>query len=236
MAFCSNCGVRLSDGTRFCQNCGYPVETSDINWNAGMPEIKDNPYGWNAEETQGTFNYTGVSGVQNNPYNRNSKENPQTPVYGNYNVPAQESRPMNWFKFVIYVQLFLGALVNVGQAIRIVAVVAYQSGENSQAWIYFYYPSLKAVDCIYAFCLLGMAAAAIAVRMMLAKYKNGAPTMYFIYLIGIRCIDLVYSLIVCAICDDFSLLATQIPYIIVTVVLVWTNIIYFSKRSHLFVN
>lgn len=30
MAFCSNCGTQLSDGTKFCPKCGTPIENSDV--------------------------------------------------------------------------------------------------------------------------------------------------------------------------------------------------------------
>ncbi|MBR6328843.1 MAG: zinc-ribbon domain-containing protein, partial [Lachnospiraceae bacterium] len=30
MAFCSNCGNRIEEGTRFCMSCGTPVNTGSI--------------------------------------------------------------------------------------------------------------------------------------------------------------------------------------------------------------
>ena len=82
---------------------------------------------------------------------------------------------MKWFKFIIYVQLFLSALGNLILGIGLLAGTAY--GEYS-GLVYAVAPALRAVDVVIGLALLALAAAAIVVRQRLARYLGrGAPAL-----------------------------------------------------------
>lgn len=164
---------------------------------------------------------------------------------------------MKWFKFVIYVQLFVSALYNFALSIVYFTGVIYQIIGVSAKQVYVYCSGLKIADYYYATCLLILSAGAIVIRMMLAKYKRFAPYVYILFLIAAQCIAIVYVILVGIIAKDWGTLIYQIglageigkvfllhnialPFQIVAlievVVIAILNAVYFSKRKDLFVN
>lgn len=101
--------------------------------------------------------------VQQNDYNQNM----QTTV--------NNEMPMKWFKFVIYFQLFAGALIGAVNAARYLTGSIYGTDAKS---VYLVFPALGTADKMYGVIVLLLAAMAIFVRMQLAKYKLNASTFY----------------------------------------------------------
>lgn len=205
--FCVNCGCRLEEGTKFCPSCGKAVSTGD---GQTPPNIPDAQYA--------QTNFTGGA--------------PAAPAY----APAPPQPKLKWFKFIIYVQLFLAVLVNFVAAITYLTGSVYASSGVSAKIIYAFYPGLHTLDIIYGLLLVVSAAAAIAIRMKLAKYKKGAPSLYMTYIITVQCLSLLYVIILGTITNSWDTLGFQIGMIIGSGIYVALNAVYFSKRSELFVN
>lgn len=90
MTFCNHCGKPVPDNAAFCPGCGSRLTPA----------------------------------APNGAYNSNAQQQPrvqvpqvQTPPTQQYNAPPApdftkpQALPMNYYKFAIWVQLFLGALV-----------------------------------------------------------------------------------------------------------------------------
>lgn len=147
--------------------------------------------------------------------------------------PASEHLPMKWFKFIIYVQLFLSALGNLILGIGLLAGTAY--GEYS-GLVYAVAPALRAVDVVIGLALLALAAAAIVVRQRLARYRAGAPRLYLLLLAVSLGVSLVYLLAGSAVVGELLLSASTLASLAGSGVMLPVNRIYFRKREGLFAN
>ena len=106
-------------------------------------------------------------------------------------MPLQQAarrRPMAWFKFIIYFQLFANAACNL--IIAFMWITGLHYGESAGLY-YEVCPPLKAVDVIYGLICIACAVVAILVRQKLAHYKKSAPAWY----IGFIAVSLILSLI-----------------------------------------
>lgn len=106
-------------------------------------------------------------------------------------MPLQQAvrrRPMAWFKFIIYFQLFANAAGNL--IIAFMWITGLHYGESAGLY-YEVCPPLKAVDVIYGLICIACAVGAILVRQKLAHYKKSAPAWY----IGFIAVSLILSLI-----------------------------------------
>lgn len=211
--FCKNCGSEIPDGASFCPKCGTPASQ-------------------NTNGTQG--GYQQQSGYQQQGgYQQYGYQQQGGMYYQNYS----SGMPMKWFKFIIYVQLFLAALSSVIMGIQMLTGNIYNVfGYNASAFVYMAYPGLKPVDVIFGILFLGLAAAAILVRQKLANYKTGAPKTYLSFLILSLALNFVYGMLASLITGENLFSATLVIQIIWNIVLIALNSIYFKKREHLFCN
>lgn len=161
-------------------------------------------------------------------------------------MPLQQtvrSRPMAWFKFIIYFQLFANAAGNL--IIAFMWITGLHYGESAGLY-YEVCPPLKAVDVIYGLICIACAVGAILVRQKLAHYKKNAPTWY----IGFIAVSLILSLISSVavyVAVTFASegyleikLAELMRYAVIVIAGVCfhipLNYVYFIKRKDLFVN
>ena len=161
-------------------------------------------------------------------------------------MPLQQAvrrRPMAWFKFIIYFQLFANAAGNLIIAFMWIAGLHY--GESAGLY-YEVCPPLKAVDVIYGLICIACAVGAILVRQKLAHYKKSAPAWY----IGFIAVSLILSLISSVavyVAVTFASegyleikLAELMRYAVIVIAGVCfhipLNYVYFIKRKDLFVN
>ena len=80
--FCENCGMKLSDGQKFCAQCGTPVKARPAQPTYQQPTYQQPVYQQPVYQ-QPTY---------------------QQPVYQNQQM--QPDMPMKWFKFLIYFYVF----------------------------------------------------------------------------------------------------------------------------------
>lgn len=157
---------------------------------------------------------------------------------------------MMWFKFVIYVQLFLSALSCLG---TIVICAGEISDLNSVLSYYSYYSDLNdmlrsciTLDTVFIVVNVALAVLAIFVRFRLAKFRQNGPMLYLLYLAVTAATSLIYAIIYNVICAQINSwfgyalieysIATTITSVITSVVMIVLNHIYFQKRRELFIN
>lgn len=112
---------------------------------------------------------------------------------------------MKWYKFVIYVQLFIYAFISVWSGIELL---------------------LKYKDLLWGILSLCLAVFSIFVRSNLAKYKRYAPGLYIVFII-LNLVTTIISLNIQGIPSGNYQIFPNIVFIIL-------NIIYFHKRKILF--
>lgn len=209
--FCPNCGTQCPDDTKFCPNCGSSVA--------------NNQPTENTQQNFGQPNYTQPNYTQPNnyaqPYNYTQ---PQM-----YNVQFE----MKWFKFLIYFGLFAGAVLNCLSAILQITGAVY---EGSAEVVYIFFPELKFFDIFYTILLLALAVLQIFTRFQLSGFKKNGPKLILIVYSAAAVISLLYGIVASVILHEFLFNASMIISIIVPVVMVVLNKIYFDKRKDMFVN
>ena len=154
--------------------------------------------------------------------------NPQT------QAPAQLS--MKWFKFLIYFSLFAGAVVSLVYGFNWISggIYTIQIGVSADA-VYSKFGSLKAVDTLYGVMLIALAVFYVYTRFRLAKFCSNGPTCLYIICVLNACLTLFYAIAAGSICGtDLGSSAGQ--SIGIGIALLITNVQYFKKRKHLFVN
>jgi hypothetical protein len=211
MSYCIQCGAQLADNQAFCTYCGAAQNVQQPQ----QPQYTQAPQ------------YT---------------QQPQYTQYPQYGQPinTQPELPMKWFKFVIYVQLFLSCFSNAVSALS--AFTGSQYGTEAQA-VYIVIPTLKIVDVIYAIALIGLAVFALIARSNLKNFRVNGPKFYHILLVAQVAVSVIYlvaansvisnSIIGNSYSPDYT---SVISSFITTGIMLLCNIKYFNKRKHLFVN
>ena len=223
--FCPNCGTDLSGAGRFCPNCGQPVGTPE----QAAPAVQQPQYQQQVQYQQ--------------PYQQPQYQQPQyqQPQYQQpYQQPMQAAAPqMNWYKFLIYFALFASAVVNGINAIRFFTGLINGSASEAE-WLYEFFPSWKMLDIIMGLLFIVLAALAVFARFRLAGYyKNGPTCLYLTYALAALC-NVVYLVGVAIVISDSMIslgdlnIASTVVNIIVPIVMVVVNMIYFNKRKALF--
>ena len=141
--------------------------------------------------------------------------------------------PMKWFKFIIYFQLFFSAFTLLVGAITLLTGISY--GDVADV-VYLIYPGLHAVDIVMSLLELALAAGAIYVRQLLAKFRTKGPD-YYLILLGINLVaSLLYAITASLMIGQSVFNSTVIGNLVGSVVMIVVNKVYFGKRRHLFVN
>jgi len=166
----------------------------------------------------------------------NERGNPT--LYTPSSTPTSEEQPqgMKWFKFVIYVQLFLSALLSLGTAIMYATGYQYTSAQSSPDLIYGIFPELHTVDASFAVVYVALAIIAIAVRFRLSGYKRNAWKGYLAYLAAGVIAVIAYIIAASTIVGESMFDMSMTSSLAANIVLIIVNFIYFNKRDHLFVN
>lgn len=219
--FCRFCGNEIPEGGQFCANCGKAVEAEAASQPDAQQASAPQP------ETQQSYN---------------SQPGGQQP-YPQVQVNPVQNRPMAWFKFIIYFQLFANMVIMVYNALHGFLGIAY--GDDA-ALIYAFYPGLKAVDVIYGLICIALIVGAFIVRQRLAHYKKNAPMQYILFVAAVLVMGLLHTI------AGVAVISAAVPYaagagmadvagnilgtVIGAAIFIPVNYIYFNKRKELFVN
>lgn len=148
------------------------------------------------------------------------------------NTANQNDMPMKWFKFLIYFALFAGAVLNFFSGISMLNGSVYQGNANL---VYSTFEDLKNLDTIVGVLLIGAAILAIFTRFRLAGFYRNGPVLLLITYAANIAIPLIYIIGVSNIVSGIELNTTaNISNMCTSAVMMFVNMGYFKKRSHLF--
>ena len=216
MTFCNHCGKPVPDNAAFCPGCGSRLTPA----------------------------------APNGAYNSNAQQQPrvqvpqvQTPPTQQYNAPPApdftkpQALPMNYYKFAIWVQLFLGALVYAVQGLGLLFGFWYEavSGINAQ-WFYLFFPAMHIVDILFGLLYLAMAVGAVYTRQQMAHFKKNGPDLYYLVLIAGMVLSFLYAVLQGIICSTGSGISSAIGLLVGSGVVLVLCRIYFEKRRSMFCN
>ena len=216
MTFCNHCGKPVPDNAAFCPGCGSRLTPA----------------------------------APNGAYNSNAQQQPrvqvpqvQTPPTQQYNAPPApdftkpQALPMNYYKFAIWVQLFLGALVYAVQGLGLLFGFWYEavSGINAQ-WFYLFVPAMLIVDILFGLLYLAMAVGAVYTRQQMAHFKKNGPDLYYLFLIAGMVLSFLYAVLQGIICSTGSGISSAISSLVGSGVVLVLCRIYFEKRRSMFCN
>ncbi len=144
---------------------------------------------------------------------------------------------MKWFKFIIYVQLFLNFILNIYNGYMISMGKHYGLRDGYLQRFYNMSEGLQTIDIVTGVIMIGLAVYAIVTRFSLAGFRKHGPFMYYLLLIFNILVGGIYIMLVNEIAVGVKFDFTRMyANIVVLVILLICNIIYLGKRKHLFVN
>lgn len=212
MAFCNKCGKQIPEGAAFCPSCGNRMETA-------------------APGGAGNYNTAPQPPRVVPPVN-----GPADPQPG-MGYTAPQTQPMNYYKFVIWVQMFLAVLVGVVQGLGMLFGFWYDmTAQISAQWFYMFYPAMHIVDVLFGLAYLALAAGAFYTRQQLAQFRKNGPDLYYLFIIAGTVLGFLYTVLQGIVCATAAGLLSAIVQAAAKVVLLVLCRIYFEKRRHLFCN
>lgn len=229
--YCPNCGNVIQDqDSKFCPVCGVPIEAQGGGYNS-------QPAGGYNSQPAGGYNNSQPGGAYNSQSVNNNQWEANNYAYNANSV--QPALPMKWYKFVIYVQLFLTGLAALGSGFA--ALTGSMYGQDNASAVYGLYPSLKVADIFIGIVWIAYAVFAVfIVRSQLVKYKSSAiMSLLICYGLSplINTIHLIIQTSIVGISlDDLGGASQIIGQWIGMIVVIVLSYIYFNKRKHLFTN
>ena len=221
--FCPNCGTNVGNAERFCPNCGAA--------------LNQNTASANPQPNYQQPNYQQPNYQQPNYQQPNYQQPNYQPVY---QQPVQQyPYPMNWYKFVIYFALFAGAVLNAINGILHLTGSVWEMQNVSADMVYAVFGGMQAVDIIYGIGAIALAAFNIVTRMHLAKFRKTGPTFLSVcygVAVGLTLLYIILTSAVTGISIGDLVGATEIMQLVVSIVMLVVNVVYFNKRASLFVN
>ena len=144
-------------------------------------------------------------------------------------------RPMKWYKFIIYFQLFASGVLTAIQGLSLASGATYSTQGVDASTVYSYYNGLQVVDILFGLMMLVLAVLCFISRSKLAGFKADGPSFYLKVLGASVGVSLLY-IVIASMVTGVNLVGIQtIVGIIANVVLIFINKQYFDKRSDLFV-
>lgn len=155
--------------------------------------------------------------------------------------PAAENTapdlPMKWYKFLIFFALWANAILNILTGITHLSGMTYAAAGVTAKEVYAYFgQGLHVLDIAMGVIMIALGVFSIIVRFQLAGYKKQGPKMLLV-LYGVSLVvSILYSIIASAMTSVNVVDSSSISSLVVSVVMIFVNYIYFKKRAHLFCN
>lgn len=144
-----------------------------------------------------------------------------------------QTRGMAWYKFLIYISLFLSAVVNAISGLSQI-IGAHYAGQADL--VYESFPTLRPVDIIVGALTVALGAFALYTRFRLAKFRQNGPKCLYILYAGAILIPLAYAVAASVIIGESVLNPTSVAQLITNLIMLGLNMMYFGKRNDLFMN
>lgn len=189
------------------------------------------------EYANGQYRCTYCSAVLPSPVAQTADYS-QIPSYTSLHAPVE--KPMKWYRFVVYFQLFASCTVNFLTALSTFTGSLYGSQKDMllQAC-----PTLTAINIVYGILLLGLCVLALVAREKLHGFRKAGPRLYLLHIFLQALFSLVYAILVTASTVQLTQAVAGLPDLLSaiagffgTCLLLACNIQYFDKRKKLFVN
>ena len=225
---CPACGQLLADEAKSCPSCGAVIEGRPVQEEVRSLE-DENFAGQQSVNDYAEYNRAGDGqSVQERPFESGRS-------YTTYDRPYehQPAMPMKWYKFLIYVSLFLSGISNIFMGVQ--AITGMQYGDAvSASQVYSMYSGLKIVDVVYGAALVAIGVYAFIVRSKLAHYRTGAPKHLLLLYALAFIMNLVYVAGASLAIGMNLMSADVVMSLIVSIIMLIANKVYFDKRAHLF--
>ncbi len=241
--FCPNCGSKLNDNSKFCENCGAPVQAQ--NQQPQQPQYQQ-PQQQQYQQPQQPRNQ-----YQQNNYQFGGQQPYAAPQpnqqYGQYQQPygqpyAQQV-PLKWHKFLCYFALWISALGNIGMGVMMFTGSQYSTyGNVTSALVYSVFPGLKYADIAYGVLTIIAAVLAVYAAVSLLGFKQNGPkalTVCYVFSLIASVLYVAAALIIVNVASKAGVtfnLATYIGSFALSVLMIFINKAYYDKRRFLFVN
>lgn len=149
---------------------------------------------------------------------------------------AREGLGMNWFKFIIYAQCFLGGL---GGLIRGIMTMTGGQYEGYADMVYGFFPAMRFVDIVYGLASIAIGALLVYSWTELKAFKKQGVDHYLIVPIATAVASLIYVALACLILhaspsDIAETMGSTVSSFATNIALFFINKVYFDKRRHLF--
>lgn len=256
--FCSSCGAKVADTARFCPICGAALAAPDVPSaapSAPASGASPAPDAGFAAPAQPVAQVSGspaaaVPGqgfapqvpAQQAPAQQAPVAYPQTPIVGVPYPAAAAEPPMKWYKFVIWVQLFLNALL--------LAVTTFQLAQGAFTFVSGVFPSFAAAygyvprewvlftvfNAVFAVLFCALAVMCIVVRQELAAFRRVGPMHYYVLMGAIIGVQFLYIVIQSLMMGTLLTNPASFSGLFFAVAMIFINKAYFDKRMHLFIN
>lgn len=142
--------------------------------------------------------------------------------------------PMKWYKFVIYVQLFLSIISALVVGVQMITGLQYGGAADD---VYALFGSaIRTADIMFGILYLALIPFAIIVRQKLVHYKEEGPRLLLIFYGTQMLVSLVYALLITIISGINAFDSSTSVQIFGTVWLIVFSRAYFKKREALFCN
>lgn len=250
--FCSSCGAKVADTARFCPICGAALAAPDVPSaapSAPASGASPAPDAGFAAPAQPAVQAPASPAAASAPGQGFAPQAPaqqvpaqQQPVAGAPYPAVAAEPPMKWYKFVIWVQLFLSALS--------FAVTTFQLAQGAFTFVSGVFPSFAAAygyvpgewvlltvfNAVFAVLFCALAVMCIVVRQELAAFRRVGPMHYYVLMGAIIGVQLLYIVIQSLMMGTLLMNPAAFSGLFFAVALIFINKAYFDKRMHLFVN
>lgn len=226
---CPACGQLLADEAKYCPSCGAKIEGQPVpeetGFSAGDSFAEQQSVGGGCA---GNDRMYGGQSVEGQPFGSGSSYTTYDRSYS-----SQPPMPMKWYKFLIYVSLFLSGLSNIFMGVQ--AVIGMQYGDaDTASQVYALYSGLKIVDIIYGAALVALGVYSFIVRSKLAHYRTGAPKHLLLLYALAFAMNLIY-VAGASLATGMNLMSADVVMsLVISIIMIVANKVYFDKRAHLF--
>ena len=242
--FCSSCGAKVADTARFCPICGAALAAPDVPSAApsapasGASPAPDAGFAAPAQPAvqapaSPAASAPGQGFAPQAPAQQAPVAYPQQPVAGAPYPAVAAEPPMKWYKFVIWVQLFLNALL--------LAVTTFQLAQGAFTFVSGVFPSFAAAYGYVPgewvlFTVFNAAVMCIVVRQELAAFRRVGPMHYYVLMGAIIGVQFLYIVIQSLMMGTLLTNPASFSGLFFAVAMIFINKAYFDKRMHLFIN
>ena len=225
MAICKICGTRYEDGKRFCPSCGEPgaaAKAAALSVPMAVCKVCGARY-------NGSKRFCPQCGAASGTSPAPGEKPPAGNVYTEAAV-----QPMKWH-YVMLVLLALGGVFNVISGILRISGQEYAMRGLDITMVYRQFPRMKVLDLFSGIAAIGMGGFQFVIFRRLGKLCQNGPILLTAFYIAY----LVYSILYHAAASvslGVSTFGSAAINLICTLILLFVNRSYYSKREELFVN